>query len=302
LANALRYQGDLETALKTIRNARKIADIASYPTQTTRLFNQFGYLLQEGLILGESDSVNLDRPAEAVEALQKAMDLTEEASSKDASDSASRSRLGTAVLELGGVLRDRDPRRALAVYDAGIHRLEEVGGRREARRDRAVLLAKSSYPLRRLHQPSESLARINSAVAILKDTKEYPAEQVRLGSHVYEVSCALADHYAEAGDPRVALQMYQQLLDRVLPTKPDPLGDLKDAPQISRIYANLAALYRRSGDAASAKAMNTRRAELWHHWRLTLPQNAFVRRQLDAVEEAIKGSDRSSAPSFLGLD
>ncbi len=289
LANALRYQGDLETALKTIQNARKIAEMASYPTQTTRLFNQFGYLLQEGLILGESDSLNLDRPAEAIDALQKAMDLTEEASSRDASDSASRSRLGTAVLELGGVLRDRDPRRALAVYDAGIHRLEEVGGRREARRDRAVLLAKSSYPLRRLHRSSESLARINSAVAILKDMKEYPAEQIRLGSHVYEVSCALADHNADAGDPSVALQMYQQLLDRVLPTKPDPLNDLKDAPRISLIYSNLAALYRRSGDLASAKAMNTRRADLWHHWQIALPQNAFVRRQLDAAEEAIKG-------------
>ena len=99
-----------------------------------------------------------------------------------------------------------------------------------------MLLAKSSYPLRRLHRPSEAKARIDAAFAILKDTKDYPAERIRLGSHVYTAVCALADHEAETGDPRHALEMYQQLLDKVMATKPDAFDDLRDAPKLSRIY------------------------------------------------------------------
>ena len=233
--------------------------------------------------LGEEDAVNLNRPAEAIEAFQKALDMTEEAAGKDLSDAASRSRLGTTARELGGVLRDRDPRRALAVYDLGIRRLAETRGRLEARRDRAVLLAKSSYPLRRLHRPSDAKARIDAAFAVLKETKDYPAERIRLGSHAYTAVCALADHAAETGEPRLALQMYQDLLDKVMATRPDPIGDLRDTPKLSRIYGALSVLYRRSGDSASAEAMNARRVELWRHWQQKLPQNAFVRRQLEAT-------------------
>ncbi len=283
LANALRYQGDLEGALRTIREARKISERATYPSETARLFNRYGPILREGLILGEEGAVNLDRPAEAIEAFQKALDMTQEAASKDLKDSASRSRVGTAARDLGDVLRDRDPRRALAVYDVGIGRLEETQNRLEARRDRAVLLAKSSYPLRRLHRPSEAKARIDAAFAILKDTKDYPAERVRLGSHAYTAVSALADHEAETGDPRHALQMYEQLLDRVMATKPDPLDDLRDTPKLSRIYGALTILYRRSGDAASADVMHARRVELWRVWQQKLPQNTYIRGQFEAA-------------------
>jgi serine/threonine protein kinase len=285
LANALRYQGDLEAALRTIREARKISERATFPNQIARLFNRYGPLFREGLILGEEEAVNLDRPAEAIEAFQRALNMVEEAAGKDLSDAASRSRVGTSARELGKVLSERDPRRALAVYDLGIRRLGETPNRLEARRDRAVLLARSSYPLRRLHRPSEAKARIDAAFAVLKETKDFPVEQVRLGSHAYTAVCALADHEAETGDPRLALRMYQQLLDKVMATKPDPLGDLRDAPKLSRIYTALSALYRLTGDSTSAEAMNARRVDLWRHWQQKLPQNAFIRRQLEAKAE-----------------
>jgi tetratricopeptide (TPR) repeat protein len=287
LANALRYQGDLEAALRTIREARTISERATFPNQIARLFNRYGPLFREGLILGEEEAVNLDRPAEAIEAFQRGLNMVEEAAGKDLSDAASRSRVGTSARELGKVLSERDPRRALAVYDLGIRRLGETPNRLEARRDRAVLLARSSYPLRRLHRPSEAKARIDAAFAVLKETKDFPVEQVRLGSHAYTAVCALADHEAETGNPRLALRMYQQLLDKVIATKPDPLGDLRDAPKLSRIYTTLSALYRRTGDSTSAEAMNTRRVDLWRHWQQKLPQNDFIRRQLEAKAEAI---------------
>jgi serine/threonine protein kinase len=281
LANALRYQGDLEAALRTIREARKISERATFPNQTASLFNRYGPLFREGLILGEEEAVNLDRPAEAIEAFQRGLNMVEEAAGKDLRDAASRSRVGTSARELGKVLSERDPRRALAVYDLGIRRLGETPNRLEARRDRAVLLARSAYPLRRLHRVSEARRRLDDAFAVLKETKDFPVEQVRLGSHVYTAVCALADHEAEAGDPRLALQLYRQLLDQVMATKPDPLGDLRDAPKLSRIYEALSGLYRRTGDSTSAEAMNARRVDLWRHWQQRLPQNAFILRQLE---------------------
>jgi DnaB-like helicase C terminal domain len=58
--------------------------------------------------------------------------------------------VGTAARDLGNILRDRDPRRAIAVYDLGLKRQAEIRNNLKARRDEAVLLADSSYPLRAL--------------------------------------------------------------------------------------------------------------------------------------------------------
>src|SRR5262249_44220970 len=137
LANALRYQGDLEGALHAIHQARELLEQATYPNETARLFAVYGVTVREGRILGEREAVNLGRPAEAIEVLQKAMDMVEGAVRTDASDSGSRARVATTSRELGDILRDRDPRRALAVYEHGIQRLQEMPRSVKARRDHA---------------------------------------------------------------------------------------------------------------------------------------------------------------------
>jgi tetratricopeptide (TPR) repeat protein len=287
LANALRYQGDLEGALKTIREARRLSEKITYRNETTRLFNLYGPVLREARILGEEGAVNLGLPAEAISVYQKGLDMTEQIASKDSNDSASRARVGTIALDLGNILRDRDPRRALAVYDLGIRRLSETPRNVKARRDQAVLLAASSYSLRSLHHPADAKRRVDAAFAILKDTGDYPSDRIRLDGYAYPAVCALADYEAETGDPRLALQMYLQLLDRVMATKPDPFSDLRDAPKLSRFYDVVSVLYRRSGDLASAKAMSARRGEIWRIWQQKLPQNSFVRREVEAGASAV---------------
>src|ERR1700687_5846264 len=104
---------------------------------------------------------------------QQALDMTQEAIRQDSHDSAIRARVGTISRELGKILRGRDPRRALAVYDVGIQRLGETPKNLRASSDRAALLAQSSYPLRRLYRLSEAKARIGAAFAILKEIKDY---------------------------------------------------------------------------------------------------------------------------------
>jgi len=283
LANALRYQGDLEAALLTIREARKLSERAVYPSETARVFSQYGPLLREGRILGEKDAVNLDRPAEAVEVLQKALDINEGAARTDANDSASRSRVGTTARELGDILRDRDPKRALAVYELGIRRAGEMRNSLVARRNRAELLAKSSYALRRLNRPSEAGERIEAALEILREVKDYPAERITLGSPAYSVVRALADHHADVGNPSQALGTYDELLRKVLASDPNPNANLQDATRVSQIYGAMEDLNRRVGRTDSARELASRRIELWRRWDAKLPNNSFVRRQLRAA-------------------
>ncbi len=185
-ANALRYQGDLDSALIRISQARGLAENGTWPTEAAHFFALYGVLLREGRILGEADSVNLNRTREAIDVLGKALALTEEAARKDAHDSASRGRVGTSARELGAILRDRDPGRALTVFDLGLRRLGEAGSSLSARREQATLLAMSSYPLRRLGRLPEAKGRIDAAFAILQrheglSGRASPARQPGLG-------------------------------------------------------------------------------------------------------------------------
>jgi hypothetical protein len=56
----------------------------------------------------------------------------------------------------------------------GIYRLGEIQNNLKNRRDRAVLMASSSYALRRLRRGPEAKERIEAALTILKETKDYP--------------------------------------------------------------------------------------------------------------------------------
>ena len=285
LANALRYQGDLEGALQAIRQALKVTDEAVYRNATSRMLDQYGVVLREGLILGEDGGINLNRPEEAIAAFQSAIDVTEAIASKDSNDAVSRGRVGTSTRELGNILRWRDPRRALAAYDLGIRRLGEIPNNLKARRDRALNLAASSYALRRLHRNAEARQRIADAIAVLKETKDYSAERVGLESEVYSVQSALADQMAETGDVRGAIAVYEDLLRRVTAGHPPVFTDLRYAPKLSFIYQAMAPLYRRSGDGAKAKAIDDQRRELWRSWDGKLPGNSFVLQELAAVPQ-----------------
>jgi hypothetical protein len=153
----------------------------------------------------------------------------------------------------------------------------------KAHRDRAQLLANSSYPLRRLHRASEAKARIDTAFDILRSTNDYPAERISLGSYEYAVVRALADHEAATGDTRYALEIYNALLPKILASQPKPETILADAIRLSYVYTAMARLDRRIGRTDLASALESRRLAVWLHWDSKLPNNGFVRRQLAAA-------------------
>lgn len=282
LASALRYRGDLDGALDAVQRARMLMDHGEHRNETSRMFDLYGILLRQGLILGEDGGISLNRPADAIEPLEKAFDLTEEAARKDPKDAVSRVRAGNCGTQLAKILCQRDPRRALAVFDVVIQRLGEVPNSRPARRQQAMALAGSSYALRRLRRPGEARQRIDAALAILQETKDYPVVRVKLDSAVYVVLRARADYEDGEGDPQRAVKLYEELLSQVMAAKPDAAGDLRDAIKLSLLYEALAHGYRRTGNSA-AGPVETRRLELWRQWDHTLPNNRFVLSQLEVA-------------------
>lgn len=281
LANALRYRGDLEPALETIRQARAQLENDA-EVEVGRKVNLIIAVWREGRILGEEDDISLERPREAAAALETAFDMSDEIVRRDAADYIGRMRLVGAARNLADILRHTDPKRALAIYDYALARSREVKNE-EAMRDQARMLAGSSYALRSLHRTAEAKQRIEAAFDLLRQLKSYPAPSLVLGQEPAVVLRALADHDAETGRVADAVRTYREILDKSLASHPAPEIDLRDANSLSIIQQRLAMLERRTGDRSAAAELDRARREMWLKWQRNLPNNGFVRRRLAEV-------------------
>ena len=284
LANALRSQGDLEGALTAIREARELVDRSSYADETKRMIARYPVLLREAFILGEDRGISLNRPDEAAAVLREAFEMLEGVVRRDPNDYTSRTRVGTVGRELGDILRWRAPQEAIAVYGVALARLAEIRGNLRARRDRALVLANSSYALRRVDRIAEARRRLEEAQAILGETKDYPSDRVTLDSEVRAVLHALADQRADEGHPAEAIRQYEQLLEKVMATRPDVERDLRDAYSLALLHADLARLHRSAGAHDRANALDDRTRTMWSGWNRSRPNNPFVLRQLAALD------------------
>jgi len=283
LANVLRYSGDLDGALQSVSEARSLAESIRFPDEPQQALTLYPILLRQGWILGEDeDSIGLGRPAEAVEPLRKAFDMVDRQAAKDPDDAAMRDRVSTVGRLLGDNLRYLDPAQALAVYDRALGRVREVKDNVRARREEALLLARSSYVLDSLRRGGEAGARIDSALDLLRATGDYPAAKIELGESTDAVIRALGDHAAEAGRPERAMEVYRDLLEKAMASKPNPGADLRQANDLSQIYRALARLYRKAGERGAAESLDARRVELWRGWNVRLPGNPLVQRRLSA--------------------
>ncbi len=278
-ALALRYQGDLYGGLEAARESVRLLDPGPTETAPGPAMNFALALVREGWILGEDEGLSLGRFDEAVAVLERAFQIVDGFVHKDPNDESSRSRLFLAGGPMADILRHSDPRRALAIYDHTLEDMDDVRG--EFLQLRAVnLLAGSSYALRQLGRPAEARQRLNRAFASLRALELYPAEKIEAGSEAQKALRALAEHEADTGNVAGAIELYQELLDRLAagPTKPET--SLACAVDVSHVYQSMAAVQRRNGRADLASALEAQRLSLWRHWDRELPQNPFVLRQL----------------------
>jgi serine/threonine protein kinase/tetratricopeptide (TPR) repeat protein len=295
LADTLRQSGDLEGALKTSNQAVELEQQQAADGHAALLINLGNALNTKGMILGRADAEpSLGRSGEALAAFQKAIDIAEELTKKDSIDFLSRYAEANYALEAGNVLRHRDSRRALAVYDQAIARIREAKANSSTQRDEAELLSASSYPVRWMGSKAKAQQRIDRAFQLLGDSHTYPADKIEPMSDAYHALQAQADHYSETGQTQKAIDMYQQLLEKLGAWGPKPDDDLRDATCISRTWTALADLLRRIGRTDEAKRLEAQRAELWNYWQSRLPNSQFLLRQ-SLVQIAPPAVSRSTA-------
>jgi serine/threonine protein kinase len=281
-----RDRGDLDAALADSREAARALTPRPGETNQGRRLNYALALARQGILLGDDEDVSFGRPADALPLFRQAFALVDAEVHADPGDANSRSRLETSGLRLARLLRDSDPAESVAVYDHLLAHWAEVATDPKFRRDEARALAGSTYALRRLGSAAEARERLDAALARLAQTGLYPKDSVEPASEAHVVLRALADHEAAVGNVERAVEVYRDLLARVLASGAEPETDLPVAVSLSRLYADLAALERRLRRTGPAAELDDRRLALWQHWATQLPGNEFVARQLaDAIPQ-----------------
>jgi tetratricopeptide (TPR) repeat protein/predicted Ser/Thr protein kinase len=282
LAIALMDLGDVQPALAAIQEARN---------QWAKLRRDVGDVwyvrqilsdvrLQEGRVLAEDSGISLKRPVEAAAQLREGFEPLEELARNEPKDYQTRTALTELGHHLGDILRHSDPKQALEIYDHSLMRVREIPNDVAARRMEVLLLAGSSYAARWFDRENDARARIDGAFGLLREIKGYPAETIKLGSEADIALRALADHYAETGQPNKAVEVYQDLRRKVMASNPDPQNDLLYAAQLSQLDASLGTLLRRMGRTDEAAGLKQNRNALWRQWGHKLPNNPFVQGQI----------------------
>jgi tetratricopeptide (TPR) repeat protein len=286
MARTLRATGDLEGALTAIRAGITLLE-PQRGEKSVGVVSAWGLaLVTEGEILGEDGGVNLGRPKEAEALFARGYEAALGQAKQDPADSYSRFALASRGLRLAGVLQHTDPKRALEILDEVLRFSGEIKDNSRARRDEARTLSLSSYPLCALGRAPEARRRLDSAFDRLKNLKLFPADSVELGSEPLVALRALADYEAGTGNLTKSVEIYQQLLDKVMASKPTPESDLADANDMSNLYQAMAKLFRLNQRTERAAEFDRRSLELWTHWNRKLPGNPFVGRRLKEVQAA----------------
>ncbi len=283
LADARRFSGDLPGALAAIREAMASEQTWVSPGEAIRAPTLFNVLWREGAILGQDDCINLERPVEAAAALQRAFDLVSTWAREDRDNASSRILTASAARELGRILAHTDPARALAVDDEALARLSEIKDNRGALREQAHLLAYSSQPLLTLHRAAEAKKRIDAALRLLAETKDYPADRIDPESESYAALEALGAYWAATGQAETAGTVYRDLLSKVMAFHPEPDTDLRHAGKLSSLYAAMSAVAARNGNASEAADLAGRRIAIWQNWKNKLPETPYIEHQLAAA-------------------
>jgi tetratricopeptide (TPR) repeat protein len=279
-ANISQSRGDLDEALRSIQESAAALDPGSENGDQGQTMNYMMSLVIEGQILGGDNAISLGRSTEAIAVLQRAFHIADVRVHQDPNDENTRGKLEMAGYPLASILRHSDPRSALSVYDHTLQHLAEIKSNPNVQFYQARALAGSSYPLVALGRAAEARQRLDAAFRILLELKMYPADEIGLGTGAHRALAARADYEAATGDPALALQTYQELLDRTAGSKPGPGSDLGDAVDRAGIYTGMAAVERQARQGGLANALDARRMDLWRGWQRKLPRNAFVERQI----------------------
>jgi tetratricopeptide (TPR) repeat protein len=284
VAQSRRATGDLDAALRAIRESVQLLQPEEGETRAGRLQPYALALIREGQILGEDQDISLNRPGEAVAILQLAIKICEPFARNDPNDFWSQHRISYAETILAAIVRHSDPARAAEFYRDAQHRIAGIAGNGSMLRNEAGVLAASVYPLLQLRRLAEARQNLDAAFDCLSRLKQYPAARIELGSPTDSTLRAQAEYEAARGNFRRAAAEYENLWRLIQAGDPKPDTRLADALETSNLYASAARVYRMAGQHRAAQSWNERRRSLWREWDTRLPNNAFIRRQLALLQ------------------
>ena len=279
VSRTLRGVGRLEESLAAAEEAVRLLEPPGGDKRFGSLTAYELALQTKAGVLGREGAVSLGRTGEALELLERVFRISDEVLRQDPKNAQSLFSHADDATQLANALRHTDPRRAAALYEVGLQSFALIKDNSRARRNEAGTLADSTYALRKLGRAADAHARLQAAFVRLKELKMYPSTEVAVGSEPDAVLRAEAELEADR-DMRRGIELYQQLLPRILASKPEPETNLEDANDMSKLYESMASLHRRAGQSPEAAALEERRLEIWRTWDRKLPRNAFVLRQL----------------------
>jgi hypothetical protein len=183
-------------------------------------------------------------------------------------------------------MRERNPEGALAIYDAGLTRLDEIPATSPTKTRYTIhLLAQSSYVLRRLGRMDEAQRRLDRSFLLLDTLHMYPSDTIE-PHHPAEIALrARAAFEVSAGNALRGAKIYQEILEKMSRSEAKPLEDLAAAYRFSLNYQGLREACRLHGDTQCAANAGLADTKLWNHWSKRLPDNSFVHRQRNAIKK-----------------
>jgi serine/threonine-protein kinase len=280
VARTLRSMGDLDGALTAIREGAALlkppaGDTSVGPTRTYSLA-----LVTQGEIEGEDENVSLGHREAAAELFDEGYRTMLELARRDPGDSMSRSAAATRGARLAAVLRHSNPQRALEVCETVLRLSASAKANPRARRDEARIYALRAQIQLRLGRAADARRSLDEAFLRLQELKLYPAGELEMGAEPDRALRALGEYEAHTGNLTRSIEVYQQLLEKLMAGHPAPDTVLADANDLAQILHALALVQRRAGQEQAAQSLEARQLALWEQWDRKLPRNPFVTRQL----------------------
>jgi len=275
---------ELPEALLTIREAARLLKPDEGERRPSRLHVYGVALIREGEILGEDEAVSLYRTGEAAACFEAALKMSEDSARRDPSDYQSRDRVLLSETQLASILDHTEPRRSLVLWDDALRRIAGASAHGSALRNEAEALAASVNPLLKLGRRAEARRRLDRALDLLRQLKQYPASEVELGSPADVVLRAQAEYEASGGNSDAGAVAYDELLGLILKANPSPEENLKNAVELSNLFGAAVRVYQFAGRSSAAAGVRQRRLSIWREWAIKLPGNMFVARQLEAAK------------------
>ncbi len=279
----LRYEGDLERAVKNLEEGLHIVE--QFPEDVHTLTERSTVLYYLGVTLGEVEGLSLGRSEAGAKALTESLAICRRLVAADPKDMNSRIDLAQAATKAGRILARRDPVKALALFDEGIAVLSAAPAGEQSRDEYLIRLwCDSTSALNALHRYGESRRRIALAIGALRAADRFPFEATTPTSEEDVLLRAQAETEAAEGNLAKAIEIREGAVRMYRRDKSFIEADLQHAFGLANQWARLAELNRLAGRREAARENEARRAALWQSWLANDAANAFVRGQLAAVE------------------